>query len=94
MQTDCAQSPVHHILFMLGLNQEYHALHIGFNMKLFRTVVNIHQKQVVQQKILDEIILVKPLLICYQKILDLETGNFTHHIDIITVAYASRIYSS
>ena len=46
--------------------------------------------QIIKQQVLDKIILIEPLLICYQKILDLETGNFTHHIDIITVAIGKQ----
>ena len=79
-----------HILFMLGFNQEYHALYVGFDMKLFRTVVNVHQKQVVQQQVLDEIVLVKPLLVCYQKILNLESCQLSYHIHIVTAALGQQ----
>jgi hypothetical protein len=51
--------------------------------QLLGAVVDIHQKQIVQQKILDEIVLVEPFLICGQKAGKLESRHLSHHIYII-----------
>ena len=39
-------------------------------------VIDIHQKQVIHQQIFDKIILVKPLFICHQEILDLAENEY------------------
>ena len=51
-------------------------------MKLLCPVVYIHQKQIIQQQILKEIIPVKPLLIRNDKVLQLTYRNLSYHIDI------------
>ena len=53
-------------------------------MKLLGTTVNIHQQQIVQQQVLNEVILIKSFFISYQQILDLESNHFADHIDIFT----------
>ena len=53
-------------------------------MQLLGTAVNIHQQQIIQQQILDEIVLIKSLLIGHQQILDLKRNHFADHIDILT----------
>ena len=55
-------------------------------MQFLGTIININKKQIIKQQILDKVVLVETFLVGHQQILDLETGNFTHHIDIITVS--------
>ena len=74
---------------------EYHSAHLGLDVQLLGTVININQQQVVKQQVLDKIIFIEPLLICYQKILDLESWPSClpcrhHHC----LRLARRIYSS
>ena len=45
-----------------------------------------------RQQILDKIILVKPLLICHQQILNLKCRNFAKHIHILTAAGNQNIF--
>ena len=52
-------------------------------MKLLRPVVNIHQQQIIQQQILEEIIAVIFFLVCDQKILNLADCDPRHHQRII-----------
>ena len=78
------------VLVAVRLHNEYHAAHLGVDVKLLGTVININQQQVVEQQVLDKIILIEPLLICYQKILDLETGNLSHHVYIIAVSACQK----
>ena len=61
-----------------------HSGHICLNMQLLGTAVDIHQQQIIQQQILDEIVLIKSLLIGHQQILDLKRNHFADHIDILT----------
>ena len=70
----------------IGLYNIYHSAHICFNMQFFGTIVNIYQKQVIQQQVLDKIIFIKSFLICNQQILNLETCDLSNHINIVTVA--------
>ena len=59
--------------------------------KLLGTVININQQQVVEQQVLDKIISYRTApYICYQKILDLETGNLSHHVYIIAVSACQK----
>ena len=65
-------------------------MYVIFNMQLLRAAVNIHQQQIIQQQILDEIVLIKSLLIGHQQILDLECSQLTNHIHIITAALSQQ----
>ena len=42
------------------------------------------------QKILNKVVLVKPLFICNQQILNLEGYDLPHHIDIIAAAIGKK----
>ena len=55
-------------------------------MKLLCPVIDIYQKQVVQNQILEEIVPVKPFLISNDQILNLADCNLADHICIIIVA--------
>ena len=55
-------------------------------MELLRTIVNVHQKKIIQKEVLDKVILVESLLVCHQQILDLESGHLADHIDVIGLA--------
>ena len=59
-------------------------------MEFFCPVIDIHEQEIIEQKILDKIVLIKSFLICYQKVLNLKTGNFTHHIDIVAVSAGKK----
>jgi len=68
----------------------YNSPDISFNMQLFGTIVNIYQQEIVQQKILDKIVLIKTFLVCNQKILDLKTCDLSDHIDIIAISICKQ----
>ena len=70
----------------MGLDNVYHPLHIGVDVQLLGAVVDIHQQQVVQQQVLDEVVLVKTLLVGHQQVLYLERGQLAHHVDIVAGA--------
>ena len=55
-------------------------------MELLGSVIYIDKKEIVKQEILDEIILVKSLLVRNKKILYLECGNLAYHIHIVAAA--------
>ena len=74
----------------VGLYNIYHSAHISFNMQFFGTIVNIYQKQVIQQQVLDKIVFIKSFLICNQQILNLETCDLSNHVNIITVAVCQQ----
>ena len=59
-------------------------------MKLLGPAVNINQKKIVQQKVFNKIILIKALLICYQKILNLKSRYFSYCIDIFSRSLCSQ----
>ena len=69
---------------VLRLDQEDRPFHVHWNMQLFRTAVDIHQQEVIQQQVFNEVILVKPFLVGYQKRLDLEGCHFPDRIDILS----------
>ena len=52
---------------MLRLNDKYDPLDVRLDVQLLRTVINVNQKQIVKQQVLDKIVLVKALLISYQR---------------------------
>ena len=72
------------------LNDIDHAAHVRIDVQLLRAVVDIHQQQVVQQEILDEIIPVEPLLVGGKQILHLERRKLSDHIDIVTGAFRKK----
>ena len=51
-------------------------------MKLLRSRIDVNQQHVVQQQILNEVILVKPLFIRNQKILNLKSRNLPHFVNV------------
>ena len=52
-------------------------------MKLLRTVENVHEEQIVQKKVLDEIVLVESLLVGRDQRLHLKRSHLRGHVDII-----------
>ena len=70
----------------MGLDNVDHALYIRVNVKLLSPVVNVHQQKVVQKQVLDEVVLVKTLLVGHQQVLYLERGQLAHHVDIVAGA--------
>ena len=66
-----------------GLHDHNDSGNIRLNMKLLGPAVNIDQQQVVQKKVLDKVILVKPLLIGNQQILNLERRHLSDDINIL-----------
>ena len=75
---------------MFCLDKEYDPLHIDFDMELFRPVVNVHQKEVVQKEVLDKVVLIEPFFICHQKVLDLEYDQFSDHVYIVARALCQQ----
>ena len=67
----------------MGLDDVDHALYIRVNVKLLSPVVNVHQQKVVQKQVLDEVVLVKTLLVSYQQVLNLECSQLANHVNII-----------
>ena len=61
-------------------------------MQLLGTIINIYQKQIVQNQILEEVITVKPLLIGCDQILDIGYRNFSDHIFLTGIAAKQYIY--
>ncbi len=75
------------MIFLLVQFQDHnYAADICFNMKLLRSVVNIHQKQIVKKQILDKAVLVKTLFIRNDQILDLESCKLSYHISILIIS--------
>ena len=75
-----------HVPLLVRFNDKYNPAHVGLDMELLRPVVNVHQKEVVQQEILDEIIPVEPLLVGDQEVLELEHRHLADHVDIVPLA--------
>ena len=64
------------VIFLLVQFQDHnYTTDICFNMKLLRSVVNIHQKKIIKKKILDKAVFVKTLLVRNDQILDLEAAS-------------------
>ena len=61
-------------------------------MQLLGTIINIYQKQIVQDQILEEIIAVKPLLIGCDQILDIGYRNLSDHIFLTGITAKKYIY--
>ena len=59
-------------------------------MKLLRTVINIHEKKVIQKEILNKVIFVKTLFVSYKQVLDLKCSQFTYHVNIIAAALCKQ----
>ena len=74
------------ILLIFRFNEEHHALYVCLDMELFGPVVNIHQEQVIQQKVFNKVVLIKPLFIGHQQILDLERRQLSHHVNIVAAS--------
>ena len=55
-------------------------------MKLLCPVIDINQKQIVKQQILDKVVLVKALLVCHQEALDLEGSHLADHVYVVRAA--------
>ena len=72
------------IFSVLGFHDQHGAFHISLYMKLLRTAVYVHQEQIVQQQVLDEIVLVEPLLVRHHQILQLKCRHLPHHVSILT----------
>ena len=72
------------------LHNQNRSGNIRLNMQLFGTTVYVHKKQIIQKQILDKIILVKPLFISHQKILQLESRHLADGIDILRRAAGNQ----
>ena len=59
-------------------------------MELLRPVVNIHKKKIVKKQVFNKVILIKPLFICHQQILDLECRKLSYHVHIIAAALCKQ----
>ena len=78
------------ILLVLGLDQEYHSLHIRLDVEFLCTVVNINEQEVIKKKVLDEVVFVEALLVCDEEVLDLECCQLSYHIYVITSATCEK----
>lgn len=75
------------VIFLLVQFQDHnYTTDICFNMKLLRSVVNIHQKKIIKKKILDKAVFVKTLLVRNDQILDLEGCKLAYHISILIIS--------
>ena len=74
------------IFLLVQLQDHNYTTDICFNMKLLRSVVNIHQKKIIKKKILDKAVFVKTLLIRNDQILDLEGCKLAYHISILIIS--------
>ena len=70
------------IFLLFGLNHVNNPACFHLNVKLFRPVVNIHQKKIVQKQILNKVIFVKTFFVCNDQILNLTDCYFSDHIGI------------
>ena len=59
-------------------------------MKLLRTIINIYQKQIVKQQVLNKAVLVKTLFICHDQALDLESSKLSYHISIFIFSVGNQ----
>ena len=59
-------------------------------MQLLRTVIDVDQKQVIEQEVLDEVILIELLLVRNQQGLDLEGSEFADHVHVVAVAHRDQ----
>ena len=66
-----------------GLRDQNRPRHIRLNMQPLGTAVDIHQKQIIQKQVLDEIILIQAFPVSHQKILYLERRNLADGIHIL-----------
>ena len=59
-------------------------------MQFLGAVVDIHQQQIVQQQILDKVVLIKPLFISHQQVLNLKRRQFSNHIYVVAAALGQQ----
>ena len=78
------------VLLQISFHQKNRPRYRRLYMKLLRPVINIYQKQVVKQQILEEIIPVKSLFVCNNKILQLTHCYLAYHIDIFTGPFCDQ----
>ena len=79
------------VIFLLVQFQDHnYTTDICFNMKLLRSVVNIHQKKIIKKKILDKAVFVKTLLVRNDQILDLEGCKLAYHISILIITVSNQ----
>ena len=79
-----AAHKLQHIAFLAagGFHDHDRPLCLRRNMQLFGAAVDIHKKQIIQQKVFDKIILIKPLFISDHQALKLKSRHLAHHIGI------------
>ena len=75
---------------LLGLDDVHYALHADIDMQLLRTVIDVDQKQVIEQEVLDEVVLIELLLVRNQQGLDLESGELADHVHVVAVAHRDQ----
>ena len=75
---------------MLRLDDKYDPLDVRLDVQLLRTVINVNQKQVVKQQVLDKIVLVKALLISYQQVLNLKCCHLADHVYVFASALGKK----
>ena len=85
MAGEHALQELHHhaVLLQLRLHQEDHPGHCHLYVELLGPVVDIHQKQVVQQEVLEEVVPVEPFLVGDDKVLQLAHRNLPHHVHVL-----------
>ena len=65
------------VFFLRGFQNIYDSSGIRGNVQLFGTVIDIDKQKVIQKKVLDEIVLVKTLLISRQQTLQLKYSHLS-----------------
>ena len=78
------------VFFHLRFYHENNAAHVGVDAQLFRTVIDIHQKEVVKKKILDKVVFVQTLFVCNDEVLNLAYCNFSDHVSVIAAAFGDQ----
>ena len=59
-------------------------------MQLLGLTIDIHQQQVIQQQVLDEVITVEPLLVSHDQVLQLTDRHLAYHIGIVAAAFGNQ----
>ena len=94
----CRENAAHdlyHVHFLIDIcfDQVNDAVYVIFDVQFFRTAIDIHQQQVIQQQIFDEIVFIVSFLICNQQALDLECSDLADLIaGFILTLYLDHIF--
>ena len=74
------------VLLMIRLQNKNHPARLRLDMKLFRAVIDVDEKQVVEQKIFDKIVLIKALIVGDQQVLHLKRSHLSDHVGVVAAS--------